>query len=87
MQRELELKVELSKSDVERLGGELLVGDLSVGLRKPRSCELSTSIRLSMVASCLSAISRWVLRKPRSCELSTSIRLSMICMPPVSLSG
>jgi inorganic triphosphatase YgiF len=31
MQRELELKVELSKSDVERLGGELLVGDLSVG--------------------------------------------------------
>jgi triphosphatase len=31
MQRELELKVELSKSDVERLGGELPVGDLAVG--------------------------------------------------------
>jgi hypothetical protein len=31
MQRELELKFELSKSDVERLSGELPVGDLSVG--------------------------------------------------------
>jgi triphosphatase len=31
MQRELEIKVELSKADVERLGGQLLVGDLSVG--------------------------------------------------------
>jgi triphosphatase len=31
MQRELELKVELSKSDAERLRGKLLVGDLSVG--------------------------------------------------------
>jgi len=31
MQRELELKVELSKSDVERLCGELPAGDLSVG--------------------------------------------------------
>src|SRR5262245_46358778 len=31
MQRELELKVELSNSDVVRLAGELSVGDLSVG--------------------------------------------------------
>jgi len=31
MQRERELKFELSKSDVQRLGGELPVGDLSVG--------------------------------------------------------
>ena len=31
MPRELELKVELSKSDVERLGGKLLGGDLSAG--------------------------------------------------------
>ena len=36
MQRELELKVELSKSDVERLGGELPVGDLSVGPAKTK---------------------------------------------------
>ena len=31
MQRELELKVELSKSDVERLGGELPLGELGIG--------------------------------------------------------
>src|SRR5262245_12587150 len=31
MQRELELKVELSKSDVERLGGELRIGELGIG--------------------------------------------------------
>ena len=31
MQRELELKVELSKSDVERLGGELPGGELGIG--------------------------------------------------------
>jgi triphosphatase len=31
MQRELELKVELSRSDVERLGGELPGGDLEIG--------------------------------------------------------
>ena len=31
MQRELELKLELGKSDVDRLGSELPVGDLSVG--------------------------------------------------------
>src|ERR1700730_371075 len=31
MQRELELKLELSKSDVERLLGELPLGDLAIG--------------------------------------------------------
>jgi triphosphatase len=31
MQRELELKLELSRSGVQRLGGELRIGDLSVG--------------------------------------------------------
>jgi hypothetical protein len=31
MQRELDLKLELSKSDVQRLGSELPVGDLSGG--------------------------------------------------------
>ena len=36
MQRELELKVELSKSDVQRLGSELPVDDLSVGPAKTK---------------------------------------------------
>src|SRR5262245_58596946 len=34
MQRELELKLELSKSDVDRLRGELPQGELGVGLRE-----------------------------------------------------
>jgi triphosphatase len=40
MQRELELKVELSRSDVERLGGELPDGDLEIG--PPASKKLRT---------------------------------------------
>jgi inorganic triphosphatase YgiF len=46
MQRKLELKLELSESDVWRLGGELPVGDLSVGpaaTRKLRTVYFDTS--------------------------------------------
>ena len=35
MRRELELKVELSKSDVERLRGELPAGELGIGPPRP----------------------------------------------------
>lgn len=49
MQRELELKVELSKSDVERLAGELPVSDLAAGEPVRKKIRGSISTRSTMI--------------------------------------